>query len=79
MRVSSFALVAGVLLQAQQVEAWWGEDLWNWLTGDALGASPDPIAIRMMNDPNNFSDRCRPREECWPTDDEWTRLKRALS
>ena len=76
MRVSSLALAMGVLFQAQQVHAWWGEDLWNWLTGGC--SSTSPIAMRIMNDSDNYSDRCRPQDDCWPSTQEWLDLNATL-
>ena len=75
MRVSTLTLAAGVLYQAQQVQAWWGEDLWNWLTGGSSG----PIAMQRMNSSDNFSDRCTPSDECWPSPQEWDDLNTQLN
>ena len=40
--------------------------------------SPDPIAISLMQDPDNFSDFCTPSSDCWPSEDEWDELDISL-
>ena len=63
MKFSALALATGVLYQAQQVQAWWGVDYWFWMNN----SSSDPIAMQKLNDPDNYKDRCRPSDDCWPT------------
>ena len=77
MRISKLAFATGMLSQVPQVDAWFGEDLWNWIFG---GDSDDgPIAFREMNDPENFNGRCTPSSDCWPTEEDWNALERALA
>ena len=76
MRISSaFKLATGMLINAPQVEAWWGECLWDWLFGDKT--ETEPIAFRSF-DVDNFSDRCTPQDDCWPSSDEWAQLNDQL-
>ena len=40
--------------------------------------SPEPIALRLMQDPDNFSDFCTPSSDCWPSENEWEELNISL-
>ena len=77
MRISKLAFATGMLSQVPQVDAWFGEDIWDWMFG---GDSDDgPIAFRRMNDPENFIGRCTPSSDCWPSEEEWDALEHSLA
>ena len=56
MRVSTLAFATGMLTQIPTVDAWWGEDLWDWMFGDMFGddTNSTPIALRKWDDSDSF-------------------------
>ena len=76
MRISTLAFATGMLTQAPTVDAWWGEDLWDWMFGD--DSNSIPIALRKWDNSESFQDRCIPSDDCWPSSDEWDQLNQAL-
>ena len=68
MRVSTLAFATGMLSQIPTVDAWWGEDLWDWMFGDLFGDDSNsiPIALKKWDDSDSFQDRCIPSDDCWP-------------
>ena len=35
--------------------------------------------MQLMNDSNNFGDRCTPESDCWPSEKDWDRLDSLLN
>ena len=41
-------------------------------------ADEGPIAMLKMFETDNFSDKCSPNDNCWPSNDEWAGLNEQL-
>ena len=46
----------------------------NEIRDESVSERPEPIAMKLMDDSANFSDRCTPSSDCWPSEDEWDKL-----